>query len=265
VAAQDDGVCVTAESVAISGSRGPTADRLGHVNSIYWVLDGASPPEDEPRWNGLTHQLVDAYQAALHESAQSSGALESILRAASDRVANMWAAAPDTSDQFRPSATVAMVRVLPQLAEWLILGDTDVVWRSGADAGAATDDRLKTIAVRERSRYHRARSSNDSAALSHAHHELIAAELAARNRVDGYWVLTEAALPLGRAMHGTIALSEPWHILVSTDGLTKLAASDPNFEALVEDIEADGLAQVARERRDQAVRADDIAAWWIRS
>jgi hypothetical protein len=256
---------LTIENVAISGSRGRTADRLGHRNRIYWVLDGASPPEDEPGWDRLTHQLVDAYQAALKESAQSGEALESILCAASDTVARAWTAERDTSNQFRPSATVAMLRVLPHFAEWLILGDTDVIWRSGANAGAVTDDRLKTIAVPERSRYHQERSRDHPSALSRAHHALITAELAARNRVGGYWVLTEEPLPSGYVLQGTIALSEPWHILVSTDGLTKLAAAEPNFQGLIRDIETHGLAQVARGRRNQAVRADDIAVWSIRS
>lgn len=105
-----------------------------------------------------------------------------------------------------PSATVALARRRGQPLEWLLLGDATVLLDSGDDMLHVSDGRLRDIAGHVRARIPaRLRAGGGYEAEEHRRMvaRLVAAERAARNTPDGYWIAADDPAAASQAVIGT--------------------------------------------------------------
>lgn len=194
--------------------KGGGEDRVFVAPAAVVVLDGASafmPVPVKPS------EYVDVLGAHLvsHLDRQDVG-LRSILRDAIDAAIRQLGLTPGHS----PSSTVAIVRVVADQVECLVLGDNLVAF----PGQIITDDRLAKVAWEQRARYRERLLSGCGYDQEHrqALKELQAEQARYRNQPDGYWIAE--ADPEAAANAITLqrpVASTPWAVLAS-DGAYKL-------------------------------------------
>lgn len=182
------------------------------------VLDGATARTD----TGCRHGI--AWFAAKLGSAIASLATDPTLPLSNV----LWHAIVATADQHRecdlthpgtPCAALTIVRRSSDAIEYLVLGDVTLVLDIAQGVEAITDDRVDKTAREER--LEAARLPFGSEAKQAALLKMKHAELAVRNRADGYWVAAADPTVVSHAISGTVALQELRRLAVLTDGAAR--------------------------------------------
>lgn len=207
------------------------AQRLGQV-----LLAGVSD-----RDRGLTEALADSIEtvAALHPQC-------------------------DLEHPGTPSAAVAIVRVSTARVEYLVLADTVVALRAGAEISVVTDDRIAGAAAAERA---------SAMALpvgtverEEALRRAKAAEQRARNRPGGFWVAAADPSAAAHALTGDISVVGIDSVALFTDGAARcvepFALLDwPQVFVVLDREGPDGLLREVR----SAEEADPNGVRWPRT
>ena len=234
----------------------PNADQWGQAGDVAWVLDGATQPVTVHCCDMSPDKFVELMDAALRSLAtfpyRDLGDLlrEALLVTIGEHAARHPRAALPPG----PAATVAMIRLRSGSFEWAVLGDAGIV--IGSPPRLISDSRLANIAVWERTAYRRRRGSPN------ARIALYRAELAARNRPGGYWVMANDPQAPSHALRGispttggAILLSDGVHRHI---GRKRLWRDPGDFVNAVRSQKLDALISMIR-RHEQAtgVGSDD--------
>ncbi|GAA4434855.1 protein phosphatase 2C domain-containing protein [Phytohabitans houttuyneae] len=163
-----------------------------------------------------------------------------------------------------PSATVAVVRLGQRTVEYLVLGDTTVLMDTTGGLRVVTDSRIEAAATAERraADRHPIGSPQKRAALLRMKH----AELALRNRPDGFWVAAADPAAAGHAITGEEPRDGLRRLAVLSDGAARIVAPFARLDwagvlDLLESHGPEGLIE-----RVRAVEAGDPAgARWPRN
>ena len=132
--------------------------------------------------------------------------LPEALADAIDAVASEHRSSCDLSHPATPSAAVAIVRLVDEALEHLVLADITVVLDLGGAIQTIVDDRVSTTARAERAAADLITLGSDgkTTALVQMKH----AELAARNQPGGYWVAGADPSAAGEALTGAEDLAK---------------------------------------------------------
>jgi hypothetical protein len=179
---------------SVAGHEGrPNEDFVGALPAAVVLLDGAGIPGAE----SVCRHGVAWYAAHLGGTLLSllsnEDDLRTLLAEAIERVTGMHKDTCDVTNPISPSATVAILRVSGELAEYLVLGDTFVVLDLvGSAPLVVTDPREVTIS---RSYEEKLKSGTD--------HQRVLQELRAhRNRPGGFWLAKDDPRAADEALTG---------------------------------------------------------------
>lgn len=189
----------------------PNADCWGYARDTAWLLDGATQPPGVQCCGFGPEQFVKSVDSRLRETAQHTHRdLRDLLAGALRRVKEEHAVRhKDAVLPPGPAATIAVVRIRSGRSEWAVLGDAGII--IGRPPRLISDSRLAMAAVDERTAVNRHPTSLDSRL------DLYRAELAARNRAGGYWVLADDPEAPAHALHGTDPA--PGRVILASDGV----------------------------------------------
>lgn len=186
-------------------------DRIFVTPSAVIMLDGATAFVSVPV---TPDRYVDALGGYLIQTLTTQPAVEltAALAGAIERTAQDFGLQPGRS----PSSTVAIVRQCGLRAEYLVLGDTQIV----TPAAIFLDDRIAEVATNERARYRERLANGGGYDQTHRDHlrSLQARQAEYRNRDAGYWIAEADPSAAAEAVTGAFSIdSSPWAVL-ATDG-----------------------------------------------
>lgn len=247
------------------------------------VLDGATARTDTGCTHGISWYSANLGAAISAFAADGGTALVDVLRLAIERVADQHREC-DLSQPGTPSAAVAILRTnsagmraagevdVPgglnnlhnEELEYLTLGDVTVVLDCGADLQVITDARVDATASTERAEADRQPigSPEKQAALLRMKY----AELAARNKPDGYWIAAADPGVVTEALAGRVPLSTVRRAAVLSDGGARIVRLFKllDWPALLDLLDKYGPADAVRQVRALEA-ADPYGHRWPRN
>lgn len=169
------------------------------------VLDGATHSDGVD--TGCVHDvpwLVSHLAAALVEQLVLSAAnLPESLANAIEATCTAHASSCDLSNPDSPSSTVAMVRARENAVEYLVLGDSPVIFQTADEIQVMADDRVDRLEPNGRP------YSPDVVRCK-------------RNSADGFWVASTNPKAAYKAISGYV--DGPTRVALLTDGVTRLTS-----------------------------------------
>lgn len=187
-------------------------DALAVRTNVVVIADGVTPLDRDrpPCRHGVAWYARSLADAVADLAAGDRGrTLPECLRTAIDSIRTAHGSACDLADVDAPAATVAVVRIDPEAAEYLVLGDATIVFASDPDRPwVVTDDRPAGVGRRERA--------------AGARHTARAFRSTWANRPGGYWVAAADPDAADEALAGTWPLRTNEWIVVASDGATRL-------------------------------------------
>lgn len=206
-------------------------DLVGGSNNFYWLLDGATPPEGKGN-HELTYRYVHALDRYFSELAKSAEDPQDLLFNAIKRVKMEFEQEGLTAHP--PSSTVVIVQTLSSGLRYLVLGDSFLCVRIRGKTTTITDNRLSSVAVRERAIVNGLREqgiSENSSEYVEARRTLVRTESECKNKPGGYWIAELNPDAAKEALTGTLPM--PDFVFAATDGLERLVSlfeAYPNLE-----------------------------------
>jgi hypothetical protein len=199
-------------------SDGENEDWHAATSDLVVVLDGATIRTDTGCEHGVAWFTRKLGAGIIAGAASRSLSLTQVL---ADAVRDVAALHPgcDLAHPGTPSAATAIVRLEGQLLRYLVLGDVTIVADTVDGIIVVSDDRVSQTAAEERSAAdrHQIGTPEKQAALLAMKH----AELAARNRVGGYWIAAADPSAAEHAITGEIDTSKLKRLAVLTDGAAR--------------------------------------------
>jgi hypothetical protein len=192
----------------------PNEDCFVHRGNVAVLLDGAGPlvPVDSGCMHGVTWFVRQLGRHFADAATVPNGPLSAALATAIDQTARSHAESCDLANPNSPSATVIAIRVTDSHLEYLVLGDSTLIYGSRQDAHIITDLRIDRVKIRLGG------TPKSDQARQHYMRELARH----RNRRGGFWV---AGTDLESAQHaytGTVPLIDAPHAALMSDGASRL-------------------------------------------
>ncbi|MEQ8825943.1 MAG: protein phosphatase 2C domain-containing protein [Filomicrobium sp.] len=245
-------------------------DQTGHNGIMAWVIDGATDMVDEP--------LVGKHSDAAWIANEAQNLLEQmdIEAAAADlshlpqqlneELAKFFQLQCRRTPQHRwehPSATALIVRLGGQVMDWVSVGDCALIAQTptglhsvgigGPDAGdrSVIGDLKQLNAANQ--------NMGDNGRKSQMWPTLREKRGARLNREDGYAVLSITPPPPNLIGHGRIEVKPGSHVLLATDGLTRLIEVFSRYtpQELLDAAIAHGLETLCKELRELETQDGD--------
>lgn len=235
-------------------------DRFAHGDRWAFVLDGASSfdsltPEHDGGWyaSRLSHALAQELRERPQRetAALVSKAIASAAKAHKD---------PATC----PTSTVALVRWCTERVEVYVLGDSAAIVITDAGEQIVADDRISRIAPEVRQRYRERLASG--AGFDEEHRKLLrrlqAAQKAAMNQPNGYWIAGATPEAADHAMVRSWPRTQVDAVILASDGaLDSMSRVEESTSWLDLATEPAVVLDRARERENE----DHMARRWPRS
>lgn len=217
-------------------------DRCGHHGGLLaWVIDGATDVLDQPLvGNGsdaawfaeAAHNAMATMAGADH----TSGHLRDLPARLCEAVAKKFARAAYRQPAGRhehPSATALIVRAHDRRIEYVAVGDCALIARTGEMlhsvglGGKEAGDRSTAQVLTS----FQAQNGSASAEEAKAHMwPKILAQRAGINMPDGYGALSLTSPPAQFVVTGSFEVAPGDHVLIATDGLTRLIEIYQRYE-----------------------------------
>ncbi|MDX2559343.1 protein phosphatase 2C domain-containing protein [Streptomyces sp. TX20-6-3] len=246
-------------------------------DDVAVLLDGAGMPDalHPPCVHGVSW-FARTLGTALHSAASSSETLQSALALAIAHTADLHRDTCAVDDALSPSATVAVLRMRGDFVEWLVLGDCTLLFERGHSVEAISDDRLASLARKDRAAMKAAPLG--SAERRQLHFRLVQAERALRNRPGGYWVAAADPRAAEAALTGAYLVDDVERAALLTDGAARLTDTfaltdwagcldilqDQGPEALIGRVRAAELADESMTHWPRSKPHDDATVVYIR-
>jgi hypothetical protein len=246
-----------------SGSAEENEDWYSASPHLVVVLDGATARTTTGCVHGISWYAAHL-GAALSEGANDSGLpLSQVLASGIARVAGLHPSC-DLSHEGTPSAAVALVRLEDEWAEYLVLGDVSVVFDTRDGIAVVSDERVSLTAAAERREadaYLIGTPQKTEAMVRMKH-----AELAMRNRDEGYWIAAADPAAANHALVGRVRLAGMRRFAVMTDGATRIVNQfdELSWQELLDLAEAASPESVLRRVR-AAEASDPLGSQWPRN
>lgn len=244
---------IQAHGAIAEGSAHVLQDAWGSSGSVAWVIDGVTRRTDEH--NVRVAEWVGELSAALAvaESALGEAPLMSILEGA------ILEAAGPVGD-WHPSATVAMVRMRADGAEYLVLADAGVLVPSGAVAAAQRWVRVQDRRPAECGARVVAQTPGAGFLTRWIETEKL------RNAKGGFWVAGALPEAASEALTGFVPGAR--EALLMSDGVfdeidTELKGPRAAWDALTTDGERT-IAELRHRVLERDGRADDMTSVWVK-
>lgn len=230
----------------------PNEDWATVTPDLVVVLDGATARTETGCRHGAAwyaRKLGGAIVAAADNRDHSlSAALANAIR----HVARLHPEC-DLTHPGSPSAGVAIIQFDGSTACYLVLGDVTVVVDVNGETNIITDDRISRTASAERAEAnrHAIGTPEKNAAMIRMKH----AELAAKNRLGGYWIAGADPDASGHAITGEWRTADVRRLMVMTDGAARAVEFGlTTWPAALASVERDGPDALIR-----AVRRAEMA------
>ena len=165
--------------VLLDGATAPPGIASGCVHNVVWVVS----------------QLAGALASGLTTSRDS---LPDVLSSAIEAVCAAHADTCDLANPASPSSTVALFRILDDVAEYLVLCDNPLLLKTVNGLTPITDDRVARLSIRT---YEQAR------------------EL--RNQPEGFWVASTKPEAAYQALHGKVPVDQLQRVALLSDGASR--------------------------------------------
>lgn len=235
-------------------------------STLAILLDGATVPPDaapcphDARWFSRTLGIALFTELSTEPPAWIA---EGVARAI-EAVATSHAKTCEIDDQTHPSATVAILRQLPDVYEYYILGDSTIVFDLvGGELAARSDKRLRQVATAERERVAARHSGHERAPVAVS---LVMAERAKRNVRGGYWIASANPDAAAHGRQGHVLRGELTRAALLSDGAAATVERYDltDWRSALDLMEHDGPQAVIRTARE-AEDSDPEAKRWQRS
>jgi hypothetical protein len=228
---------------------GLNEDWASVTSDLALVLDGATVRTETGCKHGVTWYARKLGAGLIAEAASKSHPLKDVLSAAIQGVAELHPEC-DLSHPGTPSAAIGLVRSEGDFLTYAVLGDISVVVDTGDDIRVFSDDRVSRTAAEERAdadKYPIGAPEKSEALVRMKH-----AELAARNRVGGYWIAAADPTVAEHALVGEIAFSEVRRFAILSDGAARIVDlfGVLDWKAVLDALETDGPADLIRRVRE---------------
>lgn len=200
----------------------PSEDWSAASDDLVVVLDGATARTGTGCVHGIAWYARRLGRAVADLAADRGMPLTDVLRTAIARTADAHRDTCDLTHPGTPSAAVGILRETPDRWEYLVLGDVTVAAATPAGELVVSDERVGASAAAERAEAdrHPIGSPAKQAALLRMKH----AELAARNRDDGYWTAATDPAAADHALCGSVPKAGVTACAVLTDGVARAVA-----------------------------------------
>ncbi len=198
-------------------------DFVGAALRAAVLLDGAGIPGTESichhgvAW--YTHRLGGALLGRL--SADDDRALSSVLADAIDQLAAEHRRTCDIADPSSPQATVALMRVDGERAEYLVLADSYVLFAGPGDNSVVVTDG-REVAVRSSCLALLDGLEAGTPAYDAARETAIGALRARRNQPGGYWIAKDDPRAAEEAVTGAVPLADLTRLALLSNGAARV-------------------------------------------
>jgi hypothetical protein len=249
----------------------PNEDFLGVIPSAAVLLDGAGILGTESicrhgvAW--YAHRLGGAILGTL--SRDDGEDLVGILGDGIERTTEAHSETCDVTDPSSPQATAAIFRLAGDRAEYLVLGDSFVVFEQvGAAPIVVSDDR--EVAVRRRLQSVLDGLVEGTPEYNRARHEYVEGLRANRNKAGGYWIAKDDPRAASHAVTGSLAIANLTGAAVVSNGVSRIVDRFGilDWQELLSLVAKKGPSHVIRRvRQAEGSDHDDATiAWctWIR-
>lgn len=246
----------------------PNEDFAAATSTLAVLLDGATLPASIPkpcqhdaRW--FTHALGVRLLTEL--TAEPAAWIAEGVARAIEAVATEHGKTCEIDDETHPSATVTILRELPDVYEYYVLGDSTIVFGNAEGAEVArSDKRLSHVASVERAQARAAKRGTPERDSALVH--LVEAERSQRNVRGGYWIASTNPDAAARGRQGHIGRRELRRAALLSDGA---AAAVERYDLMdwrsaLDTMEKDGPQAIIRAVRE-AEGSDPYAERWPRS
>jgi hypothetical protein len=202
-----------------SGKDDDNEDWYSASPHLVVVLDGATARTDTGCVHGISWYAAHLGAALTEGAAGADLPLREVLARAIERVAARHPEC-DLTHEGTPSAAVGMVRIRDGAADYLVLGDVSMVFDASAEINTVSDERVSGTAAAERflADSHPIGSGEKNDALI----RMKRAELAMRNRNDGFWIAAADPAAASHAVTSRIATEDLRRFAVLTDGAARI-------------------------------------------
>lgn len=206
-------------------------DLVGNYKNVFWLLDGASIPSNV---NSLKEVSTSQFVRTIDEGIRlnlkldESINLKDLITASVQYALNKLHKDIDnkSTEMVMPSSTIVMVRLLDQTIEYFILGDSYFILKNDYNILVEFDDRLKNIAVPIRRKIKnvliegKGYTSNELINLKKL---LVEEENNNRNKVDGYWIISNNLQAIENGIYNSISIENTSNItlFLMSDGFAR--------------------------------------------
>jgi hypothetical protein len=192
--------------------------------------------------------------------ARDTASLREVLAAAIEDVSKLHVDQCDLANSGTPSATVALVRVKNQTAEWLVLADAAILIETDDGLQVMTDERVNAVATTQRNAA-LAESLSDSKKRALIN-ELVSAQRQFRNQTGGYWIAGSNPAAANEASIGSLSIRIGQRYALLTDGVTRLVEfHQATWSELFESLDRDGPEHVISNVREVEASDPDSTRW----
>jgi hypothetical protein len=245
----------------------PNEDFAAASNTLAVLLDGATLPASvitpcphDARW--FTRALGTRLLTEL--SAEPPCWIAEGVARAIDAVATDHAKTCEVNDATHPSAAIVILRELPDVYEYYILGDSTLVLDlAGGSIATRTDKRLSKVAVPERERATAAKRGTPERDSTLA--ALVKAERSQRNVRGGYWIASANPDAAAHGRQGHIGRRQLRRAALLSDGAAAVERYGlMDWRSVLDLMDKDGPQAIIQAVRD-AEDSDPQVKRWPRS
>jgi hypothetical protein len=242
----------------------PNEDFPAALPGCAVLLDGAGGPAEMP--TGCVHgtdwyvrQLGARLLAGM--ATEPDAPLTGLLADGISAVADRHRGSCDLSDPGTPSTTVVMARLGPEAVQWLVLGDSALVFgRDGQEPAVISDQRIEAVAVAEQDAMKGL--PTDTPEHFAARVRFVARQRELRNRPGGYWITSADPAAAAHAWTGSEPTAGLSTITLLSDGATRFVEfSLGRWGDLLGLLERDGIGAVFGRIREAEAGDPDGARW----
>jgi len=248
------------------GQDAPNEDWAGvAAPGLAVVLDGLSAPDGTGTGcrHGTPWYVSQLGPRLLAQAADPARSLADALAEAIRQVASLHPGC-DLTHPGTPSATVVLLRVVDERADYLALADATLLLDTVDGVRVVSDARVNQLAGKERAAANQVPTG--SALKLRRRAQLTRALRRARNRPGGYWVAAADSQAASQAVTGTLVGKSLQRAVLLSDGASRLV--DPfqlaTWEELLALLDENGPEELLRQVR-AAEAVDPEARQWPRT
>jgi hypothetical protein len=242
---------------------GSNEDWVFASSSLIVMIDGATARTETGCVHGITWYATQLGSALSSLASDRKIPLTQALAMAIRHVADQHRQC-DLSHPGAPSAAIAALRWNERSLEYLILGDITVVLDVSGQLQIVTDGRVDRTATNERATANRFPIGTPE--KNEALIRMKRAELAARNRPDGYWIAASDPTVAEHAITDTTPATELRRLVALTDGAARIVVLFElmDWTGLLDLLAESGPNEVIRRTRALEA-ADPLGQRWPRN